>query len=280
MSKTTLSKESQRQAVFAFFSVIKEQMDPTTVREAFSEMGFKAVKTDQDSATGEPQPVIAPESAVCLMCGGHGRTGGMTIEGSESFSCPECETEPVKLPDAQPVDLQAFADNVKKGIAETIGGRLFSRRFAVEEVAELILGIEVNALLLASLTHPKSPAELLNFTLQKSNIRTDERPCLPCYIDQEDCESANTMQPDMPAICKALGFDPTNHHNAAKCPYCTPSQPTVPEGWKLVPIEPTVEMKNKAWQPDHYGYGYVSENTGIRIYKAMLAAAPTSKEPS
>jgi hypothetical protein len=87
MNKTTLSKESQRQAVFAFFSVIKEQMDPTTVREAFSEMGFKAVKTDQDSATGEP---------------------------------------------------------------------------------------------------------------------------------------------DMPAICKALGFDPTNHHNAAKCPYCTPSQPTVP----------------------------------------------------
>jgi hypothetical protein len=47
-----------------------------------------------------------------------------------------------------------------------------------------------------------------------------------------------------------------------------------------VPIEPTVEMKNKAWQPDHYGYGYVSENTGIRIYKAMLAAAPTPKEPT
>lgn len=28
--------------------------------------------------------------------------------------------------------------------------------------------------------------------------------------------------PDMVAICAALGFDPTNHHNAAKCPYCTP----------------------------------------------------------
>lgn len=24
----------------------------------------------------------------------------------------------------------------------------------------------------------------------------------------------------MRAICDALGFDPTNHHNAAKCPYC------------------------------------------------------------
>lgn len=22
--------------------------------------------------------------------------------------------------------------------------------------------------------------------------------------------------------CEVLGFDPTNHHNAAKCPYCRP----------------------------------------------------------
>ena len=29
---------------------------------------------------------------------------------------------------------------------------------------------------------------------------------------------------DMPAICAALGFDPTNHHNAAKCPYCSPAE--------------------------------------------------------
>lgn len=27
---------------------------------------------------------------------------------------------------------------------------------------------------------------------------------------------------DSRAICEALGFDPTNHHNAAKCPYCSP----------------------------------------------------------
>lgn len=32
-------------------------------------------------------------------------------------------------------------------------------------------------------------------------------------------------------ICDALGFDPTNHHNAAKCPYCAPaSPPLVTEG--------------------------------------------------
>lgn len=28
---------------------------------------------------------------------------------------------------------------------------------------------------------------------------------------------------DMRRVCEALGFDPTNHHNAAKCPYCTPT---------------------------------------------------------
>jgi hypothetical protein len=38
-------------------------------------------------------------------------------------------------------------------------------------------------------------------------------------------------QPDMPAICAALGFDPTNHHNAARCPYCTP-RPTQVNGGK------------------------------------------------
>jgi len=31
------------------------------------------------------------------------------------------------------------------------------------------------------------------------------------------------QEPDMRAICETLGFDPTNHHNAAKCPYCRPA---------------------------------------------------------
>lgn len=29
-------------------------------------------------------------------------------------------------------------------------------------------------------------------------------------------------QPTMQQIVEALGFDPTNHHNAALCPYCLP----------------------------------------------------------
>jgi hypothetical protein len=36
---------------------------------------------------------------------------------------------------------------------------------------------------------------------------------------------ASGQEPDMLAICAALGFDPTNHHNAAKCPYCRPAAP-------------------------------------------------------
>jgi len=32
----------------------------------------------------------------------------------------------------------------------------------------------------------------------------------------------DSSAPDMRAICEKLGFDPTNHHNAAKCPYCRP----------------------------------------------------------
>lgn len=31
-----------------------------------------------------------------------------------------------------------------------------------------------------------------------------------------------SQEPDMLSICQKLGFDPTNHHNAAKCPYCNP----------------------------------------------------------
>jgi hypothetical protein len=34
---------------------------------------------------------------------------------------------------------------------------------------------------------------------------------------------AASVEPDMRAICEALGFDPTNHHNASKCPYCRPA---------------------------------------------------------
>ena len=45
--------------------------------------------------------------------------------------------------------------------------------------------------------------------------------------------------------------------------------PKVPEGWKLVPVEPTEEMLNACWDTPYSSY--------IRKYKAMLAAAPEYK---
>jgi len=53
------------------------------------------------------------------------------------------------------------------------------------------------------------------------------------------------------AICETLGFDPTNHHNALKCPYCNPKGLKLAEEQSsgdrvLVPREPTEEAIAKA----------------------------------
>lgn len=56
--------------------------------------------------------------------------------------------------------------------------------------------------------------------------------------------AAPAPEPDMRAICEALGFDPTNHHNAAKCPYCRPSQPVAAEGVRLTAWQISERMPN------------------------------------
>ena len=48
------------------------------------------------------------------------------------------------------------------------------------------------------------------------------------------------------------------------------SQPAVPEGWKLVPVEPTEEML--------YPAGLENVEDGNEAWKAMLAAAPEPPE--
>lgn len=51
--------------------------------------------------------------------------------------------------------------------------------------------------------------------------------------------------------------------------YTTPQQPAIPDGWQLVPVEPTSEMLAAALQAQ------LPEPTGfVEIYKAMIAAAP------
>ena len=57
------------------------------------------------------------------------------------------------------------------------------------------------------------------------------------------------------------------------------SAPTIPEGWRLVPIEPTLAMIEEgyaqAWirNPSNFG-----DKDAIFVYKAMLAAAPKPED--
>lgn len=50
------------------------------------------------------------------------------------------------------------------------------------------------------------------------------RDCLCwCHGNKDERDISNDPVDDR-AIADALGFDPTNHHNAARCPYCTPER--------------------------------------------------------
>ena len=53
--------------------------------------------------------------------------------------------------------------------------------------------------------------------------------------------------------------------------------PSVPEGWKLVPIEPTGEMINKVIDERLAALVSGKDHSMLDIYRAMLAAAPEAK---
>lgn len=55
--------------------------------------------------------------------------------------------------------------------------------------------------------------------------------------------------------------------------------PSVPEGWKLVPVEPTQEMINHVIKERLEALVAWKEHTFIDIYKAMLAAAAPEAKP-
>ncbi len=48
------------------------------------------------------------------------------------------------------------------------------------------------------------------------------------------------------------------------------NSPEIPDGWKLVPIEPTRQMMSQG----HFAMGGTDRGKFMRIYQAMLAAAP------
>lgn len=88
------------------------------------------------------------------------------------------------------------------------------------------------------------------------------------------------QEPDMPAICAALGFDPTNHHNAAKCPYCSPRPAALVEPYDDT-LQPFLALMRKELHAnsnkgDRPGWLSMSRNTALlEIYwhTAKLSAA-------
>lgn len=80
------------------------------------------------------------------------------------------------------------------------------------------------------------------------------------------------IEPDKKSWVKKFNVEPLYLH----------PKPAIPEGWKLVPIEPTPEMKKAAHislTGDEYGW-YISAAViaGCKYYQAMLATAPEYKE--
>lgn len=78
----------------------------------------------------------------------------------------------------------------------------------------------------------------------------------------EDLKHAELLLP-------MLGLKPENHLYAL--PGAQSAQ-SVPDGWKIVPVEPTSEMLDKG---SDQSYGYVS--IALDVWVAMLAAAPETK---
>ena len=88
-----------------------------------------------------------------------------------------------------------------------------------------------------------------------------------------------TMEKQEPVGCVESLFDDYviiyNNYDRTAPVYLAPGAqpaPSIPEGWKLVPVEPTEKMKHAgraaAWS------GAVAYNETRDIYKAMLEAAP------
>jgi hypothetical protein len=93
---------------------------------------------------------------------------------------------------------------------------------------------------------------------------------------------APAQEPDMRAICEALGFDPTNHHNAAKCPYCRLEQPaqepTVTEEMVTAYLQANYaywkRMDELPTPPDKWRTGTSREATRVSLEAALAIPQP------
>ena len=96
----------------------------------------------------------------------------------------------------------------------------------------------------------------------KANTTSDERLMKMPAVSCPTCE----------AMARSVMLDQTSHDTRPQ-----PAAPAIPEGWKLVPMEPTGAMVQAA---HHLDLSYMPGQEGAdraAIYRAMLAAAPTPR---
>lgn len=80
-------------------------------------------------------------------------------------------------------------------------------------------------------------------------------------VTPHDTSPAPAAEPDMRAICEALGFDPTNHHNAARCPYCRPTEQSQ-----------DVEGAARRLKPPHWGAIHTEQSGKVELLPAEFRA--------
>ena len=61
-------------------------------------------------------------------------------------------------------------------------------------------------------------------SMQRDNVSVEGCNDAASYLASA-LERAAAANGGMRAVAEALGFEPDNHHNAARCPYCSPPQP-------------------------------------------------------
>jgi len=102
-------------------------------------------------------------------------------------------------------------------------------------------------------------------------------PPLPVWLGVDwAAPSTHLVNDDMAlAFCRAISDNPVGSDEieevkiglrAALANYAAPQLPAVPDGWALVPIEPTAEMLDASWT--HHGIHSPS------AWRTMIAAAP------
>ena len=117
------------------------------------------------------------------------------------------------------------------------------------------------------------------------NAVANERDALQAKVEemeqQEPVATVIKKGADRYWMSERMGTLPDGTHTLYLAPGEHPA-PSIPEGWKLVPIEPTPEMMRAAQKADH-DHGnheewleYDGEDVK-RVYRAMLAAAPEAK---